>query len=92
MPKSNKKTEEVVEEVVTTEEVVEEKPVKSSKKTTPKKGVVINCGLLNVRTTASLGSKVVRCIPVGSEINILGEENDFYKILDGYVMKSFIQV
>lgn len=94
--KKNPKDEVITEEVVTIEEpsVPEEnesvKKPRSTKKTS-KKGIVFNCGLLNVRENASVAAKVVKCIPAGTEIEILDEEGDFYKIADGFVMKSFIK-
>ncbi len=90
--KSTEPVEPVVEKeeaVVEIEETVVKKP-RSTKKSS-KKGKVVNCGLLNVRENASIAAKVVRCIPAGTEIEILDEEGDFYKIADGFVMKSYIE-
>lgn len=92
--KSIKTTEPVVEveteeAVVEIEETVVKKP-RSTKKTS-KKGKVVNCSLLNVRENSSVAAKVIRCIPTGTEVEILGEEGDFYKIADGFVMKSYIE-
>lgn len=78
----------VVEEPV--EKVIEKKPAKSPKKTT-KKGTVANCGLLNVRETPSTSARILKCIPAGTEITILGEEDKFYKTSEGFVMKEFIE-
>lgn len=68
--------------------VKETKPVKKANK----KGVVADCELLNVRSAASTTADVVKTIPVGSEVEILGSEADFYKISGGFVMKQFIKL
>lgn len=105
MAKTNKYLDEeaVVENTVTEEVVAEEEapvveaepePVKKprSSKKAPKHGRVYNCGFLNVRENPSTAAKVIKYLSAGSEIDILGEEGDFYKIADGFVMKSYIEV
>lgn len=83
MPRSNNKIETKVSEESL--EVVKA-PVKKAKKM----GIVANCSLLNVREDASVTANVVKCIPVDTKVEILGEEKGFYKIKDGFVMKDFI--
>lgn len=74
------------------EEIVTEEPKRVNKPQRNKKGVVSNCQLLNVRDKANKDSKVLEVIPEGFEVNILGEEKNFYKTSKGYVMKDFIKV
>lgn len=69
------------------EEKKAEKPIK-----TTKKGVVANCDLLNVRKEPNISSEIIKTLSVGTEIEILGTEKGFYKIADGYVMKTYITV
>ena len=72
------------------EEIIEKKSIESFNKNI-NKGIVINCGFLNVREKPNSRSVVLRRIPVGTEVEILGEDGDFYKILNGFVMKDFIK-
>lgn len=84
----------IVDETIVEEATPEvEEPVKKprSTKKAPKKGKVFNCGLLNVRENPSTNAKVIKCLPAGTEVEILGTEDEFYKIADGFVMKSFIE-
>lgn len=81
--KIEERVESTVEDVKTT---TKKKPVRT------RKGAVVKCQLLNVREAASKDSKILRTIPEGFEVNILGEENDFYKINNGFVMKEFIKI
>lgn len=64
------------------------------------KGVVnVMGGVLNVRYDASTNNPRVGALANGFEIEILGEENDFYKItakgtgitLEGYVSKDYVK-
>ena len=72
------------------EEVIEKKPIESFNKNA-NKGVVIDCGFLNVRDKPNLRSVVLRRIPAGTEVEILGEDGGFYKIQDGFIKKDFIK-
>lgn len=71
------------------EETPVEKPVKVKKLS--KKGVVANCALLNVREAASTKSKIKKYLKEGTEVEILGEEDNFFAIEDGFVMKDYIK-
>ena len=71
--------------------VVEEKPRKKVKK-----GVVVNCSKLNMRTAPKIDATIRGTINVGDTVIILGEEGEFYKIGNpenpDYCMKKFISV
>lgn len=69
----------------------EVKTEKKAKETAKTFGFVIN-GALNVRKEAKKGSEIVKIAENGAKIEILGEENDFYKTPAGYVMKEFVQL
>lgn len=79
----------VIETVENTEEI---KTTQKKKPARTKKGVVTNCKLLNVREASNKEGKILRTIPEGFEVNILGEENGFYKINNGFVMRDFIKI
>lgn len=72
------------------EEIIEKKSIVSFNKNI-NKGIVINCGFLNVREKPNSRSVVLRRIPIGTEVEILGEDGDFYKIQNGFIMKDFIK-
>ena len=78
---------EAVEKVTEPEAPVEVKPQ-------PKRGKVVNCERLNVRKGPSTDDKVVTVLKVGSivRVDILEDNNDWYKIPEGYVMAKFIKV
>lgn len=76
----------VVEKEIKKDEPVKEKSIKKETKTG-----FVDTSLLNVRAAASTTAKVVTTIPGGTGIEILGEEGDWYKISDGYVMKRYIR-
>lgn len=85
-----KPTKNVRPEIV--EEIIEE-PVKAPKpRKKTKTGKVFNCELLNVREKASIESNIIRTIPSGTTVELLDEENGFYKIEDGYIMKSYVEI
>lgn len=69
----------------------EVKTEKTAKKTAKTFGIVIN-GALNVRKEAKKGAEIVKIEPNGAKVEILGEENEFYKTPAGFVMKEFIQL
>lgn len=98
-----------IEEVVETAKVVE-KPKKTATKKTAKKeevietvetekktGNVVNCQFLRVRKEPKVGDNVIKEIPVGTNVAILGEaENEFYHVVtqdgdEGFCMKEFIK-
>lgn len=92
MPRAKKKVEPVVEEItaeeavdILEEEIKEEEPAK-------KMGIVKGCGLLNVREKPTTNARAIRQISVNTKVEILGEEDGFYKINDGYVMSNFIDL
>lgn len=89
MPRKTRIVEEIKQiepEVVKKEEPVKEKPSKKEFKIG-----TVDTSLLNVRSGASVTSKVVTTIPGGTEITIIGEEGDWYKISEGYVMKRYVR-
>ena len=52
---------------------------------------------VNLRQTASTGSKIIRQLENGSEVTVLGQSGEFFKIRDsrgneGYVATSFVDV
>lgn len=52
----------------------------------------VNVPLLNVRESASADSEIVGSLEKGEVVDILGEENGFYKLDAGYCMKEYITV
>lgn len=85
--------------VETKKETKIKEPEVTKTKELNKNGVVINCGLLNVRNKPSTDSKILFTIPVSSEVLIDHEKSttDFYKIfteigLEGFVKKEYIKV
>jgi hypothetical protein len=80
-----KEVEPIVEEVVTeTEPVVEKKPEKKVKK-----GVVVDCLKLNVRTNPHPNAAIELTIDKGTEVEITGENGDFYSVRKGTVTEGF---
>ena len=80
-----KEVEPVVEEVITeTEPVVEKKPEKKVKK-----GVVVDCLKLNVRTNPHPNAAIELTIDKGTEVEITGENGDFYSVRKGTVTEGF---
>ena len=63
------------------------------------KGVVTDCGKLNVRREPTSDSKVITTISSGTEVEINNEEStdEFYKIctavgVEGFCMRKFINI
>ena len=85
-------TEEVVAE---TEPVVEKKPEKKVKK-----GIVVDCTKLNVRTNPHPNAHIELTIDKGTEVIIDRSEGDFYYVrkdnttsgFNGWCMKKYISV
>ena len=80
-----------------TKNVKEVEEVEEVKEPEIKKGIVINCELLNVRKEPNTDSDIIKVINHGDEINIIKEDKgimnaDFYKTTDGYVMKKYIKI
>ena len=91
----NNKVQEVVDELlgVNAEEPVTEKITDNTSST----GVVCNCENLNVREEPSKESKSLCIIKAGDEVEINGEDPDFYNVITesgvkGYCMKQFISL
>ena len=91
----------VVETVEAAEPVVEavaEAPKEPEKKV--KIGVVCDCVKLNVRTNPHPNAHIELTINKGTEVEIVGEEGDFYSIrkgtttegFNGWCMKKFIKI
>lgn len=55
-------------------------------------GIVAGCEKLNVRKAASKDSEILAVIDAGTKVIIDGEEENFYKLDNGYVMKDFITI
>lgn len=91
---------ETVEEAVTepVEETVVEQPKEPEKKV--KIGVVCDCVKLNVRSNPHLNAHIELTIDKGTEVEIVGEEGDFYSVrkgtvtegFNGWCMKKFIKI
>ena len=91
----NNEVQEVVDELlgVNAEEPVTEKLTDNTTST----GVVCNCENLNVREEPSKESKSLCIIKAGDEVEINGEDPDFYNVITesgvkGYCMKQFISL
>lgn len=91
----NNKVHEVVDELlgVNAEEPVTEKLTDNTSST----GVVCNCENLNVREEPSKESKSLCIIKAGDEVEVNGEDTDFYNVITesgvkGYCMKQFISL
>lgn len=63
------------------------------------KGVVVDCGKLNIRNNPTSDAKVVATVPAGTEIVINEEEStdEFYKVctavgVEGFCMRRFIDI
>ena len=89
--------EEVVEPVIE-EEVVVEPVIDEPEEPKEVKGVVVNCGRLNVRKEADPNAAVLKIINSGAKVKIdeEGSTDDFYKVqvagFTGFCMKEFIEV
>lgn len=85
----------VVEEATVTESVVEPKPEKKIRK-----GVVVDCLKLNVRTNPNPDASIVLAIDKGTEVEIVGSNGDFYNVrkstttegFTGWCMKKYITI
>lgn len=69
---------------ITEEPVVEKKPEKKIKK-----GVVVDCVKLNVRTNPHPNAAIDRTIDKGTEVEIVGSKGDFYNVRKGTVTEGF---
>ena len=74
-------------------ETIEEQPIKIE----PKKNGFVNSSCpLNLRENSRKDSAIVSVMPPNARVQILGEENGFYKVkyntLEGYAMSKFITV
>ena len=50
-----------------------------------------NCEDLRLRSEPIVGDNIVKLLPKGTELIIIADANEkFYKVLDGYVMKEFV--
>lgn len=65
---------------------------------TVKIGIVVNTSFVRVRERASTESAELKRLAEGDKVSIVGEENEFYKILtfsnpviSGYIMSKFIK-
>lgn len=90
----------VVEETVTeTEPVIEKKPEKKPEQKV-KKGIVVDCTKLNVRTNPHPNAHIELTIDKGTEVEIVRSEGDFYFVrkgtptegFNGWCMKKYISV
>ena len=95
----NNEVQEVVDELlgVNAEESSEESVTEKLTDNTSSIGVVCNCEMLNVREEPSKESKSLCIIKAGDEVEINGEDPDFYNVITesgvkGYCMKQFISL
>lgn len=79
---ARKKKEITIEEAI---EVVETKEEKN------KQYKVIAPGGLRVREKSSLTSGIVEVLTFGTIVESFGEENDFVKVKNGYMLKEFLE-
>ena len=50
-----------------------------------------NCEDLRLRSEPIVGDNIIKLLPKGTELIIIADANEkFYKVLDGYVMKEFV--
>lgn len=80
------KTTEAVQETEGAEEIM---TGEVSEKTTIGK---VTGGSLNVRQEPKKNATVVRVLEDGTDIEILGEEGEWYRIDDGFVMARYISI
>lgn len=100
-PKEDVKVEPVVEEVTNeVEETVTEPTIEKKPEPKTKKGIVVDCVKLNVRTNPHPAAHVELVINKGTEVEIVRSEGDFYFVrkgnategFNGWCMKKFISV
>lgn len=101
---SNKAKEDVAPIVETTsldvEPAVEEVVVEKKPENKIKKGVVVDCSKLNVRTNPHPNAHIELTIDKGTEVEIVRSEGDFYFVrkdattegFNGWCMKKYISV
>ncbi len=70
---------------------VAEKTEKTAKKTAKKYGFVVG-GALNVRKEPVKGAEIVKVVENGAKLEILGKENGFFKVPEGYVMNEYVEI
>lgn len=79
------------QENVEIEKQPEKKPEKKNYKKKVKTGVV-NCQLLNVRTSPYISGQVSRFLKEGDKIEIDDEVNDFYRLkTEGFMTEEFVK-
>lgn len=79
------------EEQETEKVEIEKKPEKKNYKKKVKTGVV-NCQLLNVRTSPYISGQVSRFLKEGDKIEIDDEVNDFYRLkTEGFMTEEFVK-
>lgn len=79
------------EEQETEKVEIEKKPEKKNYKKQVKTGVV-NCQLLNVRTSPYISGQVSRFLKEGDKIEIDDEVNDFYRLkTEGFMTEEFVK-
>ena len=86
----NKEIETITEDVVTeTEPVAEEVVAEKKPEKKIKKGVVVDCVRLNVRTNPHPNAAIELTIDKGTEVEITGSNGDFYSVRKGSVTEGF---
>jgi len=64
----------------------------------PKKGIVVNCSVLNVRKYPSTNSNIMAVVKSRARLNIIeSDHTDFYKVvteqnMTGFCMKKYIEI
>lgn len=97
MDTEKKEIEEKLESVEKTAEPKKAKKASPKKSEETKKGIVVNCRLLNVRKDGVKGSAVLEMIPEGSKVSVKTEKSNelFYQVttekgIVGFCMKQYI--
>ena len=72
-------------------ETIEEVVLEVTEETLNKKYRVISPGGLRVRQEPNLKSEVIEVLGFGTIVESFGEENDFVKVSNGYMLKEFLE-
>lgn len=67
-----------------------EKKTEKKKEFEPFKGRVVNVNL-NVRSKPGMDGSIVKVLPGGTPVEVIGQKKDWYEIKDGWVMSMFIE-
>ena len=84
MARKKKETNITIENIETIENLEKEETKETQYK-------VIAAGGLRVREKSSLTSGIVEVLGFGTMVESFGEENDFVKVSNGYMLKEFLE-